>query len=94
MDNRTQVERQADAALLSSGVLGPRVLTVAADCHSTEAEIMAMARGVCAQLRKLQWQGYDLRHGEMRCFLLRDDTPAEPGTYNERGGRGKRQRSG
>jgi len=79
MSTRAEMDRQADQELLDSGVLGPKVLTVAADCSSTEADVLAIAKSVVAEVRRLRWAGYDLRHGQIRCFLLRDDTPVEPG---------------
>ena len=60
-------------ALEQSGALGPRVLVVEASANSKIADIEGCARSVSRGVRRLDCEGYDLRHIEVKAIMLRDD---------------------
>ena len=74
--NAIQFER-ADGELQASGVLGARVLVVAAKVHSSPGDIRRAAESVAKRCRALRFEGYDLRSAEVKAYLLRDDRPIE-----------------
>ena len=63
--------------------LVPRVVTVAAQVHTSGGDIERAAASVAEQVRALHYEGYDLRCATVKAYLLRDDvsyqTPRERG---------------
>jgi len=53
--------------------LVPRVLTVAAQVHTSGGDIERAAASVAEQVRALYYAGYDLRCATVKAHLLRDD---------------------
>ena len=56
-----------------TGTIGPRVLVVEASANSKIADIEGCARSVSRGVRRLDCQGYDLKHIEVKAIMLRDD---------------------
>ena len=63
--------------------LVPRVVTVAAEVHTSGGDIERAAASVAEQVRALHFEGYDLRCATVKAHLLRDDVLYQ--TLRERG---------
>jgi hypothetical protein len=75
----SRVERDADEALFSSGALPPKVLTVKASAGSSWRDLRRLADSVGVEVRKLEADGYDVRHVEASAILVRSDVFVTPG---------------
>ena len=69
--------RVSDKKLLedmkAGGLLGPRVVCVEATAHSKVEDVHRCAESVARSVRKLELEGYNLRHVSCKAIVLRSD---------------------